>query len=154
MLKLRLYTAIVLIPLVVLAILKLPTNIIQFFIGAVVLIAGWEWMNVVGIHIRSQRIAGLVGLVSVYLLALVSLSITTILVIALTVWTLATVMVIAFAHRPLPPKLAALFTQKWFGYLMALFILIPFTLTALLLHAATAQGPELLLYVLVTVWLA
>ncbi len=47
MLKQRLITAAVLIPLVVLAILKLPTNVLQWCIAGVTLLAAWEWFAIV-----------------------------------------------------------------------------------------------------------
>ena len=154
MLKQRLYTAIVLIPLIVFAILKSPTVVIQGLLGVVVLLAAWEWMNIVGIYQRKQRLAGLLVMAGIYLLVLTKLPLIWVLMTAVIVWTFATVLIIAFAHRPLPAFISRLFTAKWFGYLMALLVLIPFMLSGLLLHATSGHGPELLLYVLVTVWLA
>lgn len=154
MLKQRLITAIFLIPLVVLAILKLPTSIFQWLIAGVTILAALEWFKIVGITSAMQTMASTVLLVVLAILALLYLPSTTLLIFASGVWLLASIIVIRYAHRLLPENLTKLFAKKWFGVAVAIAVLLPFWLSVCILHSSSLLGPQQLLYVLVAVWLA
>jgi phosphatidate cytidylyltransferase len=154
MLKQRLMTAAILIPLVVLAILKLPTVVLQYCIAAVVLLAAWEWFAIVGIRSVLQRSVSFIALIIAAVCANFYLSPDLIVLIGAAVWFLATLLVVCFAHISLPDAVAKVFSDKYFGFFIAVIVLIPFLFTSTLLHQSSLLGPQQLLYVMVTVWLA
>lgn len=154
MLKQRLITAAILIPLVVLAILKLPTNILQWCIAGVVLLAAWEWFAIVGIHSVLQRSISFISLITVAALATNYLNPIVLIMIGAVVWLLATLLVFRFAHIALPTSVARIIADKYFGFIVAIMVLVPFWISAISLHQFSSLGPQQLLYVMVTVWLA
>ena len=154
MLKQRLITAAILIPLVVLAILKLPTNILQWCLAGMVVLAAWEWFAIIGIHSIMQRSVSFIALIVTAVFSWSYINPDVLLLFAAIVWFLATVLIIRFAHTNLPTKIARIFTDKWFGLIVAIIVLVPFWFSATLLHQSSTLGPQQLLYVMVAVWLA
>jgi phosphatidate cytidylyltransferase len=63
MLLQRVITALILVPLVVLAVFQLPPEYFSLLVGLVVLVSAWEWMNLVGINSLVKRGLFLVALV-------------------------------------------------------------------------------------------
>lgn len=153
MLKQRLLTAFLLIPLVVWALLALPTSIMQWLVALVALLAGREWLQIIGFTGKQGLLALLGGLVAAILLIRL-LPPAVLLAMAGLIWLAALLLVMRYAHRPLTPSLQTLFTHRAFGWLMALLILSAFAGSAIRIHGLSAQGPLLLLAVLVAVWLA
>jgi phosphatidate cytidylyltransferase len=154
MLKQRLITAAILIPLVVWALLGLQSGVVTLLFSVVSVLAAWEWLSLTGIQ-NSAIKAILVSLAVLLVgLALFYLPIMAILSMSLCVWLSATLLVIFFANRPLSPALIHLFQSKVFVYIAMTLILAGFVASAGLLHSHWPQGPALVLYVLVTVWLA
>ena len=154
MLKQRLITAAILIPLVVLAILKLPTHVLQWFIAGVTLLAAWEWFAIVGIHSVLQRSISFISLIAAAVCVSLYIPPDIIVLIGAVVWLLATLLVFRFAHIALPTSIARIFADKYFGFFVALMVLVPFWFSAISLHQFSSLGPQQLLYVMVTVWLA
>ena len=154
MLKQRLITAAILIPLVILAILKLPTNILQWCIAGVTLLAAWEWFAIVGIHSVLQRSISFISLITLAALATNYLNPDVLILIGVVVWLLATLLVFRFAHIALPTSVARIVADKYFGFIVAIMVLVPFWISAISLHQFSSLGPQQLLYVMVTVWLA
>jgi phosphatidate cytidylyltransferase len=154
MLKQRLITAAVLIPLVVWALLDLQSGIVTLLFTAVSVLAAWEWLSLTGLQNNGLKIALVSLLILLGGLALFYLPILVILSISLCVWLSATLLVLFFANKPLSPTLIHLFQSKLFVFISMLLILTGFVASAGLLHSHWPQGPALLLYVLVTVWLA
>jgi phosphatidate cytidylyltransferase len=152
MLKQRLITAAILIPLVVLGILKLETYQLQWFIGLVTILAAWEWLGIIGIHDITKRLIWVVGLLLVVAVS-TYLPMIFILLLALLLWLTATVIILKFGHSGLPSYLADIFKQSHFGIACTLVLLALFWLSVVILHQ-TPLGPEQLLYVLISVWLA
>ena len=154
MLKQRLITAAVLIPLVVWVLLDLQSGIVTLLFTAVSVLAAWEWLSLTGLQNNGLKIALVSLLILLGGLALFYLPILVILSISLCVWLSATLLVLFFANKPLSPALVHLFQSKLFVFISMLLILTGFVASAGLLHSHWPQGPALLLYVLVTVWLA
>jgi len=154
MLKQRLITAAILIPLVVLAILKLPTNILQWCIAGVTLLAAWEWFAIVGIYSVLQRSTSFISLIVVAAFATIYVNPIVVILIGAVVWLLATLLVFRFAHSALPTLVARIFADKYFGLFGAVIVLVPFWFSTIFLHQSSLLGPQQLLYVMVTVWLA
>lgn len=152
MLKQRLMTAAVLIPLVILGILKLETNNLQWFVSIVTLLAAWEWLGIIGIHDIVKRIKLLFFIVISLTLSLY-LPMTLMMSIALVLWVLVTKLIMEYRHQGLPSDLLTLFRQTRFGIACTVVLLTLFWLSVLTIHQAPL-GPQQLLYVLVSVWLA
>ena len=55
MLLQRIITALILVPLIVLAVFQLPSEYFSLLIGLITLLAAWEWTNLIGIHSPIQR---------------------------------------------------------------------------------------------------
>jgi phosphatidate cytidylyltransferase len=63
MLLQRIITALILVPLVVLAVFQLPSEYFSLFIGLITLLAAWEWTNLIGINSLFKRGLFLVTLI-------------------------------------------------------------------------------------------
>ena len=63
MLLQRIITALILVPLVVLAVFQLPSEYFSLFIGFITLLAAWEWTNLIGINSLFKRGLFLFGLI-------------------------------------------------------------------------------------------
>lgn len=154
MLKQRLITAAILIPVVVWAILCLPSEIVVVLLAAVVGLAAWEWLALINIKSTGLKLSYL-AIVSAVVASMGFFSAPLwVLSMSALVWFLATMIILLFAHRPLPSWLSHLFQSSWFAILTMMLILGGFVISATLLHSHWQQGPALLLYVMVTVWLA
>jgi phosphatidate cytidylyltransferase len=154
MLKQRVLTALVLIPLVVAAILKLPGDALHLLLGLVALLAAWEWMSVIGFSSKLTKFAGLIALTAIHIAVMKTVPVTWIMMLSTSLWGLAFLLVIAYAHRPLPKALQSFFASRLTGFIAMVLVLIPFVLLAALIQQVFSQGPELLLFALVSVWLA
>lgn len=153
MLKQRILTALVLIPLVVMSLLWLPTSVLVFLFGAIIGLAAWEWLTMIGLVDRGRCIA-LAGLLVLYLLgAWLSLA-DSALWIGGVFWLLVAGFVIKYAHVALPEKVAYILKRPHDGLVTAGLVLLPFGWAALLLHGSSALGGKQLLFVLVLVWAA
>lgn len=154
MLKQRLITAAVLIPLVVWAILALPSQIVLVLFTAVAGLAAWEWLSLINIKSTRSKLISLAFVLAAGTALGLLAAPTWVLSLSALVWLLATLLVMTFAHRALPASLSSLFQAPWFALLSMLVILSGFVISAFLLHSHWQQGPALLLYVMITVWLA
>jgi len=154
MLKQRLITAAILIPLVVWALLALSTDTLGYALGLVAMLAAWEWLQLMGFKQKIQIVVLVLSMALAGFLTFLYVPIKALLALTLLVWLLATIIILLFAHRPLPASMVVLFKKPTFGVLIATIVLLGFVGSASLLHAIPAQGPALLLFVLVSVWLA
>lgn len=154
MLKQRLITAAILIPIVVWALLALSSGAIVIVFTLVAALAAWEWLSLMGSNSRVVKCACLTALTGMGALLWYLMPSTWVMLLAAIVWGAASLLVIVFAHRPLALRLSAIFKTTWFGLISMLVILSCFVISAGWLHAFSEQGPALLLYVMVTVWLA
>lgn len=145
MLKQRMLTAIILIPIVILAILFLPplgfaTLLLVFLMGAT-----WEWTSLIKLHHPAQKI--------IYLIAMSALFVLSgffphfiILWIALFIWIIAAYFVMNYQKFiPLWEK------QKWLHYLGGLFILLP-CWVALILIRQQSHYFLLIMILLLMIW--
>lgn len=154
MLKQRLITAVILIPLVVWALLALPSSVVTLLFAGVALLAGWEWLQLMEFKTPVGKLVLLILALALGWLGLLLLPIPIVLSVTVAVWLLATLLVASHASRPLGSRLIRLFKSPLFGFISMLLILSGFVASAGFLHSDWSKGPELLLFVLVTVWLA
>lgn len=153
MLKQRLMTAAVLVPLVVLAILYLSTQTLNWLLALVVAAAAWEWLSIIKVNDVTRRMLWILGIFVLTSLNNTVISTGFFSVVAVIVWVIAAVLILRFGHTGLPKKVAALFKQQSFGIISATVLLSLFWVSSLTLHKLPL-GPQQLLYVLVSVWLA
>ena len=153
MLKQRLWTAAILIPVVMLSTLYLPTVILQWLIGGTIILAAIEWFGIIGFVGRMQItvsiavlgiVLSLMWLLPLYLLALV----------ALFVWGLILIVVSRYAHRAMPLCLQSLLMKRFIALTIASIVLALFWHFAVFLHQSSSLGPQQLLFIMVLVWLA
>jgi phosphatidate cytidylyltransferase len=62
MLRQRVITAAILIPLIILAVFKLPIDLFDLLIGLIVLLGAWEWAQLAGIQVPSKKYLFLVSI--------------------------------------------------------------------------------------------
>lgn len=153
MLKQRLWTAAILIPVVMLSTLYLPTVILQWLIGGTIILAAIEWFGIIGFVGRMQItvsiavlgiVLSLMWLLPLYLLSLV----------ALFVWGLILIVVSRYAHRAMPLCLQSLLMKRFIALTIASIVLALFWHFAVFLHQSSSLGPQQLLFIMVLVWLA
>lgn len=154
MLKQRLITAAILVPLVVWAILALPSELVLLLFAAVALVAGWEWLQLMDFNATPTKLVLLVLAFAIGWSSLAFLPFAVILFSTVMIWLLATLVVVFYAAKPLAGSLSQLFKHPLFGFFSMLLILTGFVANAGYLHSNWEQGPALLLFVMVTVWLA
>ncbi len=154
MLKQRLITAAILIPLVVWALLALSTESLGYGLGLVALLAAWEWLQLMSFKQKYQLAVVVVAMLLTGYLALFYLPIKVLLAVTLMIWLSASIIILLFAHKPLPQNLLNLFKTPLFVVIIATVVLTGFVASASHLHSFSEQGPALLLFVLVSVWLA
>ncbi|NQZ52981.1 MAG: phosphatidate cytidylyltransferase [Piscirickettsiaceae bacterium] len=153
MLKQRLLTAAILIPLVVCSILLLPTLIFQWLLAGIVALAAYEWFTIIGFNTRSKMIFAMVVLVFITVVGWL-LPVTVLFSFVALTWGLILLFVSRYAHQILPTKIQKILMQPLFSLLLAATVLALFLHGGIQLHQSTGLGPQQLLYILVLVWLA
>lgn len=153
MLKLRLLTALVLIPLVVWGIIALPTPYLAGFLALVIAQGGWEWGGFMQLKSLGQR--------ALYSLLLVGSLVTAgyawisphgrlmVLPVAACVWwLLALVWVLRY------PRNTKCWSRPIMKGMIGILVLVPAWLAVVTLHGSGEQGPYWLLYMLSLIWVA
>jgi phosphatidate cytidylyltransferase len=152
-LKQRLLTAVILIPLVVWGILQLSTPYLAIVLAAFIIQGGWEWGTLMKLSSHSLRVgyAAIVGLCLAGIWIFVSRESTDWLalpVVSLFWWLLAVVWVLTF------PKSSTRWSSTWVKFVIGLLVLVPAWLAVVGLHEHGVKGPYLVLYLLSLIWVA
>ncbi len=156
MLKQRLLTAAILVPLVVWGILRLPTPYLALILAAFIAQGAWEWTGFMKMNVAWQRVLYVVtvvlGLACIWIyqqdfasgvgtwLALPTLS--------LFWWLLAMVWVLSY------PAAVKRWSSTAVLAIIGLFVLLPTWVAVVGLHASGEQGPLLVMYLLSLIWVA
>ncbi|HHJ80214.1 MAG TPA: phosphatidate cytidylyltransferase [Candidatus Tenderia electrophaga] len=154
MLKQRLLTALILIPLVVWAVLGLSTAVLGLILGLFVLLGSWEWARLIGLQstlARSSYVAFIAMLLylSTFLLATSEGFVFAVLVVAGLWWLVGTAWVFRYrGETGLKPA------DTQFGLFIGVVVLIPTWLAMTYIHAFSDDGPAMLLFVMVLIWAA
>lgn len=156
----RILTAIVLIPLVIIALFFAPLSIFSYLIITVCALAAWEWSNFLGMVKKTQKavfMALIIILLALLYLIPIDLSLkgklfTYIICLSIVWWLIALLLVVSY------PKSAKYWSKSiLIKLLFALFTLIPFYISMLELRSINYDidrytGAVWLLYVFVLVW--
>jgi phosphatidate cytidylyltransferase len=151
MLKQRILTALALIPVVMWAILFAPSPVYQGLVLAVVVLAAIEWFALIKLQSRLIK-AILVAIIPIAAL-LMSVNYEAMFILTMLLWIMISAFVIFYANRPLPDSIQKWFQNPVFGMITAIVVLTLFLFAMVWLHNS-AHGAELVIYVLVSVWLA
>ena len=154
MLKLRILTAAVLVPLMVWAVYALPTQWLAVLMGVFILAAAWEWGGLCEITNHAWRavyvaVLGLAGIV-LYQAILSNQGLVLPVMIAAAAWWLLALVEMLRHKDPRAGLLASPFGRLASGF----FVLIPAWLAPLSLHAAATDGWKAVLFIMVLVWTA
>ncbi len=148
MLKQRVITALVLLPIALAGFFWLNGGAFALFIGAVVTLGGWEWARLAGFSAQPLRIAyGLLVAALLYCLYLVPALAPLVLVLGVLWWGAATVLVLGY------PDTARYWTGSLAKLLIGLLILLP-AWQGLVLFKQWPLANWLILAVMVLVWAA
>ncbi len=151
MLKQRLLTAAILIPLVILGIFYLPPLYLSIILALIVAIGAWEWASLINLEKTRQRVT-YVGIVLACLagaacIAQYPTGLKLILWVTLFWWILALVWVFRFReNEQVVPSL-------WVNGLVGILVLVPCWVALTVIHKSE-QGAEYLLFVMSLIWIA
>lgn len=154
MLKQRLITAAILIPLVVWTIFASSLVTFTTLIAAVAILAAWEWHQMIGIKSPTMRVMLMIDLIVVLYLAITQINPYFVISIGIIIWLLATLTILAYSNNSLSERLSYLFKNKIFGAISSILILTVFVVSAVTLKTFSETGAFLFFFVMVTVWLA
>jgi len=153
-LKQRLLTALILIPLVVWAVLGLSTNTLAWILALFVVLASWEWGHLVGLTSTAGRVGYTLLVEALLLLAYVSSQAFAgfaelIFILAGLWWLVGTGWVLRY-HGGTGIK-------PWdttIGMIAGVMVLVPTWLALTRIHDISDAGPYLMLFVMVLIWAA
>ncbi len=150
-LRQRIITALVLAPLVIVAVLFLPTALFALMLAAVVGLAAGEWARLAGLPSRQtqQAYVALVvfSLLLVWFLLQQQQGLVLLLVAALAWWLVAATWVIRY-----PASTVAWTTAVWRRGAIGFLVLIPAWAALVALHGHGEQGPRLILLLMLLIW--
>lgn len=156
MLKTRILTALVLIPLLLAALFYLPSVLIAVLFGSIILIGAWEWGTLTGFrggqrtaYVASVMVLGVLAVTPIVMLALGQIPVMVLLAnfgVVLVFWLAALVSLMrgrtdSFLFHSVPGRA-----------LSGFFVLVPAWQAAVLLHAQDLDRPALLLFLFLLVW--
>jgi phosphatidate cytidylyltransferase len=153
MLKQRLMTAAVLIPIVFISILFLKTSLFQWPLAIVAVLAALEWFSIIGLTNLLKKLVGFSALL-ISTLFLASMNIKGIALITSGLWFAILIFIAYYAHKQLSQNTLLILSNKIIATLVASLILALFWLSGIYLHQSSEIGPQQLMYVMVLVWLA
>jgi phosphatidate cytidylyltransferase len=151
-LKQRILTALVLVPLVLIIVIYSHSTLLALILALIVCLGAWEWTKISGLTSLLHRLSFLL----IFLLLLsaawiirqhlyASLIITT----AVIWWGFATLLIIGIQRKIIELPMSVIMSC-----LIGFLVLVPAWLSLVLLHEHAPDGRYLLLYLLVLVWLA
>ncbi len=151
-LKQRVVTALILAPLVVAAVLFLPTPLFALVLAVVVGLGAWEWARLAGLPSGQKRQAYVVlvifflGLVWWFVLEFRA-GLSSLLLLALFWWLVAATWVVRY-----PASSTAWSTAVWRRGVIGFLVLIPAWAALVGLHGYGEQGPWLILLLMLLIW--
>ena len=154
MLKLRILTALILIPLVLAGIFLLPEDYFSLVVAIILVIASLEWTHIA--HIKSHSVRAIFALcifLITYLPDFYQFDLVKIIVPVSVTW----LFVALWLHFDPVSKVRGYSRQPFwilFSLLVGVFYLVPAGFALIYLHHATSLGPAFILFCLLLVWTA
>lgn len=150
MLKQRVLTAALLIPLMVAAIFFLPNGVLAIGLGLIAVIGLWEWAGLMGIDPFWDRwIYVMLVLPLMWTAGFVPNGFLVIIYAGAAGWLVGLMMVLWFNFRP------ATTPANWaVGGIAGAFVVVPTWISLVILHGDKLYGPRYVLFLMVLVWLA
>lgn len=155
MLKQRLLTIAVLLPLFVWGILALPTEYFALLTAFIVLIGAWEWGRMIGLRTDVQRMVWMGGVLGVMLLSawLITLpGMRHVILTAAVLWWFFALLWVRRYGLPLPDTGAVQFPPVALLGMLGIVILVPAWLALLILHGSALRGEVFVLLLMGLVW--
>lgn len=154
MLKQRILTALVLIPLVVWGVLKLSTETLGLILALFVVLGSWEWGRLIGLKSSVVRVS--YSALIVVLLASAHFSSLKLAGVELAVFLLAGVWWLVgtswvFRYRGTTGLVG---NDTLIGAIVGVLVLLPTWLAMTHIHGFSSDGPYMLLFVMVLIWMA
>ena len=152
MLKQRILTALILVPLVVWGIIALPSTWLALLFGLFMIQGGWEWGRLMQLESGGARLAyvalTLSGMAAGWYLLGQGESWLTLPLLSLFWWLMALVWVLSF------PRTASRWSHPAMQGVIGLLVLLPAWVAVIGLHASSDNGPYLVMYMLSLIWVA
>lgn len=150
MLKQRLLTAGLLIPLIVAAIYFLPNGAFAIVLGLIAVIGLWEWAGLMGIGPFWDRwVYVMLVLPLMWTAGFVPDGFLIVTYAGVAGWLVGLAMILWFNARPLATP------SNWVvGGISGAFVVVPAWMALVILHGGTGFGPHYVLFLMVLVWLA
>lgn len=160
MLKQRIITALLLLPIVIWMVLGLSHTLFAVVVSGVLLLGAWEWSRIAGIHQTTARIS--YCLFAALLIASVSwlLHVDTQLLLPVLIssgawWLISFAWVMRFNHSPMSPAASVSMQKIDISAALIGIVILAGTFVGLIgLHGNYAQGPEMVLILLFLIWIA
>ncbi len=156
MLRQRLITAAILVPLFLWAVIALPTHVLALVFLLVVAAGAWEWAALAGVNACSQRTAYAAAVAVLIVLLYPALQapalVYLILAAALAWWTAALMWINRAESRDAPPAGGEVDSPDWRLLLIGFVVLVPTWVALVLLHRNGTPGLYLMLSLFVIVW--
>jgi phosphatidate cytidylyltransferase len=152
-LKQRLLTAAVLVPLLIWGIIALPTPYLAVLLGIVIAQGGWEWSGLMKMPDAAQRVGYLAVMIACismagYALSLPSNDWLALPAVSLLWWVFASIWVLRY------PRNTKCWTRQAMQGMIGILVLIPAWISVIALHGSGEQGPYWVLYLLSLIWVA
>ena len=154
MLKVRIFTALVLIPLLLAAIIWLPAGYLAVLLGGIILMGGWEWSRLSGFIDETPRLiyVGLIAAAMWYGYDWIGRDhVVQYMLYFMLIWWILVFIWLALA--PVEKMLSNTISQYFRG-LIGIVILIPSWFSLLWLHSLGDHGLRLLLSLFILIWMA
>lgn len=161
MLRHRLITAAILIPLFVWGTLALPSRYFAFITAVIVALGAWEWTGLTGLN-KKSRYAGVLATLIVMALAaafvIQTKALYALLGIVVIWWVAGSIWVVAYNRRPVVSTVDAAMTSsgavRMARACLGLLVLVPAWTALVTLHESPVYGPDFVLFLFVLVWMA
>ena len=154
MLKVRIFTALMLIPLLLAAIIWLPAGYLAVLLGGIILMGGWEWSRLSGFIDETPRLiyVGLIAAAMWYGYDWIGRDhVVQYMLYFMLIWWILVFIWLALA--PVEKMLSNTISQYFRG-LIGIVILIPSWFSLLWLHSLGDHGLHLLLSLFILIWMA
>ncbi len=149
MLKTRIITASILLPLVLVVILYCPTVLVSGFSAIIFILAALEWTKLIGLEKNELRYANIVVMISACIAyKYFNLPVLALCFVALLWWVVSLAAIIMY------PKGISFWSNNWVGFCVGCILFVPAWLSIDWLHGTYNMGPVWVIFMCFLVWSA